>query len=412
MRPLPDRLNDRLERQRHGERIAASSKDQDQEVDELAMLARRLQVTPQLRVDPGFAQRLEARILAHHAVQSRRQAPMTRGNVLFQSAPWKLGFGIALICLLVVGTMGTLSVAAQVTNPHNPLYGIKLLEQHFQYPQMDATMTQAETNRNNAQTQMDKLANLTGSTHSADYRKGLADLERQIDQMTRSIQTLPPGPDRDNLANKLMKLKADARQMLRSLLPHLALSEQIMTTDELRRLGDTVPNIDSIVMVVAHPQKQATITIMGNNLQPGARLVMDNHLMTTSGTWQNGTVVFIVSWPGKDSPKTIGILNPDSTATQTSTFTFTLTEGNNNGNGKDNGNNNGNNGNNNGNNGNNNDNGNNGNNNGNNGNNNDNGNNNNNGNNGNNNDNGNGKGKGKGVATPTPVVLPTPTMIP
>jgi hypothetical protein len=323
---------------------------------------------------------------------------------MFQFVSWKrFALGAALICLLLIGTMGTLSVAAQAANPHNPLYGIKLWEQQFQHPQMEATPTQAETNWNNAQRQLNTLASQADPKHAAAYRQSLGNLERQIDQLDRSIQTLPPGPDRDSLTNKLMTLKANARQMLRSLLPHLALSEQFLTTDELGRLGDTVPVIDSVAMVVTNSQKQATITITGTDLQPGAQLVMDGQLIGVSGTWQHGTGVFTMSWsdPGKKSPKTIGILNPDGTATQTSTFTFTLTEGNGNGNGKDKGNNNGNT----------NDNGNNGNN----GNINNNGNNvtnNNNGNNGNTNDNGKGKGKGKGVATPTPTVTPTPTATP
>src|SRR6266566_1433360 len=106
MRPLPDRLNDRLERQRRGERVVTPGKIQDPEVDELATLARRLQVTPQLRVDPDFAQQLEARLLAQHAIQSRRlhgRATTTQANWRVLRSPWKkFAFGIALIALLLL----------------------------------------------------------------------------------------------------------------------------------------------------------------------------------------------------------------------------------------------------------------------------------------------------------------------
>jgi hypothetical protein len=355
------------------------------------MLARRLQMTPQLRVDPDFAQQLEARILAQHAVQSRRRTTTTRENWLFQRAHWKrFAFGIALICLLLVGTIGTLSAAAQV-NPSNPLYEVKRWVQRMQYPQTDATMTRTETNWHNAQGQLNTLTSLTGPAHATAYRKGLANLEQQINQLAQAIQTLPAGPDRDSLTNKLVMLKTESRQMLRGLLPHLALSEQLLTTDELGKLGDTVPNVDSAAMVVVHSSKQATITITGNNLQPGAQLLVDKKLMASGGSWQNGTDVFIVSWPGKQSPKTIGILNPDGTAAQTTTITFTLTEGNGNGNDKGNNNTNKNGG----------------------GNNNNNGNTNGNGNkNGNGNNNGNGKGKGNGNGNGKAVATPTPTAIP
>ncbi len=434
MRSLPDRLNDRIERQRRGERAVTPGKIQDPEVDELATLARRLQVTPQLRVNPDFAQQLEARLLTQHTIQSLRlygRATTMQANWHARRSPWKrLAFGTALIALLLLATMGTLSAAAQVTNPNNPLYEVRRLVQRVQYPQTNATIIQADANLHNAQDQLTMLTGQTASTNSAAYRRSLANLEQQITGLNHRIQTLPTGPDRDNLTHKLLTLKANARQTLRQLLPTLNLSEQLLTTNALEQLGDTVPHIDRATMVVTHSNKQATITITGDHLQPGAKLLIDDQLVTASPSWQNGAAVFIANWPGKASPKTIGILNPDDTAAQTTTITFTLTNDNDNdnGNSQNKGNNNGNNGQNN-NNGNNNSNGNsnNSNNNGSNGNNkgNDNSNSNNNGNgnnnsnnnsnnngnnngNGNSNNNGNGKGKGhdKGVATPTPT--PTP----
>jgi hypothetical protein len=163
------------------------------------------------------------------------------------------------------------------------------------------------------------------------------------------------------------------------LLPRLALPEQLLTTDELARLNDTVPHLESATVVVSHTNKQATITITGEHLQPGLHLLVDNHLVTANSSLQHDAAIFIMSWTGGQSPKTIAILNPDSTAGQTTNITFTITDKN----GKDKGNNNatsdgtgnshnsGNNG-------------------------------NGNGNSGGNNGNGNGNGKGKPEATPTP----------
>jgi hypothetical protein len=240
----------------------------------------------------------------------------------------QFALGIALVCLLLVGTMGTLTVAAQVTNPNNPLYEVKRWVQHVQYPQINSTVAQAEANWRTAHDQLKTLASLADLAHAEAYHQALADLDQHIHTLAQSIQTLPAGPDRESLSNKLVTLKVDVSQTLRRLLPRLALSEQLLTTDELGQLNDTVPYVDSAAMVVSHPKKQATITISGKNLQPGVQLLVDNQQVASSGSLQNGIGVFTVSWTGGQSPKTIGILNPDGTAAQTTTITFTLTNGN------------------------------------------------------------------------------------
>jgi hypothetical protein len=355
-------------------------------VDELAALAQRLQQAPHFQVDPRFARRLESRILAHHAVLSRRQAAATRRNWLFQRGHrMQLALGIVLVCLLLLGTMGTFTAAAQVTNPRNPLYQVNRWMQQWQHPQIASAIAQAEANWRTAHNQLHTLASLADPAHAAAYHRALAVLDQHINTFARSIQTLPAGPDKDSLANKLVTLKADARQTLRTFLPRLALSEQLLTTDELGRLNDTVPDIDSALVVVSHVKKQATITISGEHLQPGIRLLVDNQPVAAKSALQNGTAIFIVSWTGGHSPKAIAILNPDSTAAQTTNITFTIADGNGNGNGNSNGKGNGT--------------GNNGNGNGNGGGNNGNGNANKN---GAANNNGNANGKGKPVATPTP----------
>src|SRR5438105_11025818 len=114
MKPFPDRLNDRLESlniARRGQlqagRLQApiSRSNNDPDVEELAMLANHLQITPQLQADLNFAQRLETQILAHHAVLSRRQAIAPhRNGFLWRSRRTPFALGIALVCLLLLST--------------------------------------------------------------------------------------------------------------------------------------------------------------------------------------------------------------------------------------------------------------------------------------------------------------------
>ncbi|HEY4385454.1 MAG TPA: hypothetical protein VGN34_13425, partial [Ktedonobacteraceae bacterium] len=90
MNSFPDRLNDQLERQKRGEQpvgpsqLPVSRMDHDPDAVGLAKLAQRLQAAPQLQTDPGFAQRLEAHILAHSSALSRKQVRTIRWNRLFQ----------------------------------------------------------------------------------------------------------------------------------------------------------------------------------------------------------------------------------------------------------------------------------------------------------------------------------------
>jgi IS4 transposase len=76
MKPLQERLNDRLEPAQsrtwqNGQRqigfiLPEPGLEHDQEIDELVVLARRLQAAPQLQVDPDFAWQLERRMLRRH----------------------------------------------------------------------------------------------------------------------------------------------------------------------------------------------------------------------------------------------------------------------------------------------------------------------------------------------------------
>src|SRR5258708_12484827 len=71
MKPLPERLNERLEqrnaRSSYGEEPSASALTRDPEADALVALALRVQSASPLRVDPAFARQLEQRILVRNA---------------------------------------------------------------------------------------------------------------------------------------------------------------------------------------------------------------------------------------------------------------------------------------------------------------------------------------------------------
>jgi len=356
VKQLPERLNDRLEqlnaRSWNDEKPAdwllspAHAPESDHEVDELATLAHRFQLAPPLQVDPDFAKQLERRILLRNAAL-RLERQSARGRLfprLLRGHPF---FGVALsICLLLLllGT-GVLVTAAQVSNPDNPLYTVKRLEQHVQISLVSSSESQARLDLQFARDRLNTLVGLADPAHAQAYQRGLTDLDQQIRAVVKGINTLPAGTSRDRLASELATLEADARQALRTLLPRLTLAERLLTTGELGRLGDNVPLLKSVEIVLpAHPNGHAIISISGDDIQLGAQLLVDSQFVEARSSLQNGLNVFVATWAGYQHPHSIAILNPDGTAAETTAITLQIPNdhGNGNSNGGGNGNGNGN----------------------------------------------------------------------
>ena len=349
MKPLPERLNDRLERRHvrswNGEEppdwllSPASAPNRDPEADALVALALRVQAAPPLQVEPDFAWQLEQRILARNAALhlERPVSGWSFLHLLRAHPAFRVALGLCLL-LLLVGT-GALVVAAQATNPDSPLYVVKHWEQQVQVSLANSPENQAHLDLQFAQDRLKTLVTLADAAHVQAYREALVELDQQLTAASRASSALPAGAEHDRVESQLATLQADARHTLRGLLPHLALPERLLTTDELGRLGDTVPHLVSAEMVVpAHPNGQATISIAGDDIQPGAQLLVDTQLVDVRGSPQNGWYVFVANWAGKQHPYSLGILNPDGTAAQTTTITLNSPDDHGNGNRGGNGN--------------------------------------------------------------------------
>lgn len=337
-----ERLNEQLER---GEMhvwqdearpaqlvLPAHSPSGEQEIDELVMLARRLQASPQVQADPVFADRLERRLLLHRAALQRERAALAWFFPrLWGTHPvFSTVLGLCVL-LLMLGT-GVLVEAAQVTNPENPLYIVKHWEQHMQVSLASSPQSRAELDIQFAQESLDTLAGLANPAQEDAYHQALADFDQKISVASIAIQALPAGADRNRLSGKLASLRTDARQKLRALLPQLDLDERLVTTGELERLGDTVPRLLSVeIDVSAHPEHMATINIRGDDLQPGAQLLVNGQIIDAAGSFQNGLYVFTTGWNGNKRAQSIGLLNPDGTAVQTTAITVNSSNGDSNG---------------------------------------------------------------------------------
>src|SRR5207253_6971140 len=287
-----------------------------------------------LQADPDFASQLERRMLIHHAALSRKQ-PAHR---CFFPRMWHMNPAPAIalgFCLLVL-LLGTsmLVVAASITNPANPLYVLKRWEQHVQVSLSNSPTPQAELDLQYARERLHTLASLTNPAHDDAYRQALADLDKQMNDATRAISALSVVPERNRLRNELSSFEAEERHTLRTFLPQLNVPDRLVTTDELGRLGDIVPRLLSVEIVLSvRSSRHTIISISGDNIQPGAQLLMDGQVMDAQGSFHNGVYVFMLSLSGNQLPRNIGILNTDDTAAQTTTITMKSSNENSNSNG-------------------------------------------------------------------------------
>ena len=301
-----------------------------------------------MQVDPAFARQLEKRVLARQAaLQHSRTSQRSWHWSLVGFSPARSAVVLALCLVLVVIVMGTgvLLVVTQVEDPNNPLYAVKQWEQQVQVAFASAPADQAALHMQYARDQLGTLGAFTDPSQAASYQQTLANFAQQVTAAAQEINTLPAGPDQNRLTQELTTLHTEARQTLRTLLRKLAVPERVLTTEELGQLGDTVPSLTQAqVTLPAQPSGLARVSITGSNLQPDAQLLVNGQPIAASGTMQNGSYLFTVTWQGNVHPRSIGILNPDGTAAQTTQVSTTGGGNGGNGNGNDNGNGNGGNG--------------------------------------------------------------------
>ncbi|HZU70280.1 MAG TPA: DUF5667 domain-containing protein [Ktedonobacteraceae bacterium] len=355
MNPLYEHLNDELERQNGSFWSAQTSPDlpqstlpdfdSDQEVQALVAIARRIQLAPAVQVDADFADRLEQRILVHNAVQRMRRAQISRWNRLSVRSLLRAHpvFSIALSCCLLVLllALGIVIASAQITNPNNPLYAINQWEQDVRLSLSGSPVARAELDLQFAADRLNTLADLANPSDTQAYEQQLEDLSQQVENAVQAINQIPAGTQRSQLQSNLAALETHARQVLRGFLPRLNLQERLATTDALADLGDTVPHLQSVQLILPpHSGELATIIIDGSGLESGAQLVIDGQVMGNNGSLNNGVDTFMVRWNGNNNQQsyTIGILNPDGTFAQITLVGSSWSAGNGNGNGGGNGN--------------------------------------------------------------------------
>ncbi len=334
MKPLDERLNEHLDllvlkTRRNGHQAGGFTKlvparEHSWELEELVTLAQHLRSAPQVQVTPDFTRQLERRLRRRYAERHLQQGSRRRSPLALLRARPLLGTVLGLCVLVCLLSTGVLALAAQVSDPGNPLYAIRRWEQQVQVQFSGNAADQAVLDLQFARDRLNTLSGLADPSHAGAYRQGLLDLDRQLAAARSAIKSLPAGSQHERLAGELAGLQSDAIRVLRGLLPRLALPECLATTEELGQLGDTVPMLTRAAVILStHSNGRATISLQGSDLQVGAHLLVDDAVVEASGTYSPGQVVFVAPWPGDQHPQSLGILNPDGTVAQTTTITIT-----------------------------------------------------------------------------------------
>ncbi len=225
----------------------------DPEGDELVTVARRLQASQELQADPQFARLLGARLLQRHASlhKTRAKRRWFIPQLLGPRPAFAMAIGFCLLILLL--GIGVLVVAAQVSHPENPLNAVKNWEQQMPVSMASSPQSRVALDVQFAREKLGMQAELAGPAHAQAYRQTLADFDQQVSVATGAIRDLTSEADRTRYWANWRGWRV-MRHTRRGLLPQLPLAERLLTTDELGRLGDTVPRLLGVQVVLpAHP---------------------------------------------------------------------------------------------------------------------------------------------------------------
>ncbi|HEY7416312.1 MAG TPA: DUF5667 domain-containing protein [Ktedonobacteraceae bacterium] len=305
---------------------SANSDGVDNEVREMAMLARYLQTAPDLQPLPAFALGLERKVLAQSIRRRQAKEAQGRWHWLFGKGRvprMRIAIAVLLFCIFT-STSTLFAMAATVSNPNSPLYRVKDWEQQAQLTLANSPQGRAAIALQIIQDRLNALPSLTSASHATAYQQALVEIKQQMDAVTSIINTLPAGSNRQNLSNKLATTKTDASHTLYDALPKLPFAEQLTTTTMLGQLGLPVPSIQSATAVITtSPASQATITVTGTYLTSTMHLMVNNSVVASGCVLQQNSCTFTLPWHGRSSLKSIAIINTDCTAAQTTSISLT-----------------------------------------------------------------------------------------
>src|SRR5579883_1935505 len=175
MKPLDERLNEHLDllvlkTRRNGHQAGGFTKlvparEHSWELEELVTLAQHLRSAPQVQVTPDFTRQLERRLRRRYAERHLQQGSRRLSPLALLRARPLLGTVLGLCVLVCLLSTGVLALAAQVSDPGNPLYAIRRWEQQVQVQFSGNAADQAVLDLQFARDRLNTLSGLADPSH-------------------------------------------------------------------------------------------------------------------------------------------------------------------------------------------------------------------------------------------------------
>jgi hypothetical protein len=237
---------------------------------------------------------------------------------------WRRLLWSAIAAALLVAIGATTLTAAAAAGPGTPLYGLHRWEQNVQVSMASDPAARTQLHLSYAQ---DALAALNAAVmrHQTDstYDDALATFRDEMSAALSNLHAVSAGSGRDTLEARVAQLRAQGNSDLRGALASLPWPKRASTTTVLYNLGNTTFTVTHADLVYSSGgQHLWTITVMGSGFQSGAVLLLNGQPAGTVTSVTPSALVAQVSGDDSDPPpSTIGVGNPDDTASVTSSIT-------------------------------------------------------------------------------------------
>jgi hypothetical protein len=230
--------------------------------------------------------------------------------------PWPL---IAACLALVVGIPSIIGVVAAKAQPGSPLYALHRFEQGVQVQLAPTAADRVRLHLANARAALEALdAAVVHREGNPAYSDALATLQSEDHAAATTLQTLPPGSERNNLTTQLEMLRQHEQSDLYAALPAIGWPDQLATTQALGDLGAAIPQVTSVTLeqLASGGVRGWKVTIRGVGFAQGVELVgsggaVVGHIVAS------GPTQLIVEISESDRHQLVngaGVRNPDGTA--------------------------------------------------------------------------------------------------
>ena len=243
---------------------------------------------------------------------------------ILRQTTWRRLLWSAVAAALLVAIGATTLTAAAAAGPGTPLYGLHRWEQNVQVSMASDPATRTRLHLRYAQDALAALnAAVTQHQTDATYDDALATFHDEMNAALSNLHAVSTGSGRDALEASVAQLRAQGSSDLRGALASLPWPRRVATTTVLYNLGNNALTVTHADLVYSSGgQHLWTVTVTGSGFQSGAVLLVNGQPEGTVTSVSPSALV--AQLPGDDSspsPGTIGVGNPDDTASVTSSIT-------------------------------------------------------------------------------------------